>query len=341
MAENIDGTPTGTGIFNTKIPEYSDAADIQAALRLYHYGSYTYDGSNTDTANLVSPSIAKHLQTLADRVTAQEELGTGSEYSSTLPTSPSEGFVWMDAESNVTSTANYAAAVYSPDAPTTDLVDGLIWVDKNANPPRGYVYDAGTEEWVSITEIPGIVDAAGDLIIGAGADDIDKLSIGSEGEVLKVVSGLPAWSSERDWVLKGSGSLSGAGFSVSGLNGDRLFIVLKDFQNINGMTGAGLLVVRFNNDSGPNYVNVGGLTSAGSLHSQYFSTQGSYDVTIAVDLANSAAALKPVSTISAYSSDGITDLGYYKNTNAISSIQVTMGEMAEFNGGTYQVWSYE
>ena len=65
-AENIDNTVNGTGLFPAKVPGLADAADIQAALRLYHYGSYTYDGSNTNTANLVNPSIAKHLQNLVD-----------------------------------------------------------------------------------------------------------------------------------------------------------------------------------------------------------------------------------------------------------------------------------
>ena len=70
-AENIDNTVNGTGLFPTKVPGLSDAADIQAALRLYHYGSYTYDGSNTNKANLVTPSIAKHLQNLADADAAE------------------------------------------------------------------------------------------------------------------------------------------------------------------------------------------------------------------------------------------------------------------------------
>ena len=70
-AENIDNTVTGTGLFNTKIPGLGDAADIQAALRLYHYGSYTYDGANTTPSNLVQPSIAKHLQSLVDADAAE------------------------------------------------------------------------------------------------------------------------------------------------------------------------------------------------------------------------------------------------------------------------------
>ena len=64
--ENIDNTVSGSGLFNTKIPGLGDAADIQAALRVYHYGSYTYDGANTDTENLLPSSIAGHLQSLVD-----------------------------------------------------------------------------------------------------------------------------------------------------------------------------------------------------------------------------------------------------------------------------------
>jgi hypothetical protein len=70
-AENIDNTVDGSGFFPTKVPGLSDAADIQAALRLYHYGSYTYDGANTNKANLVNPSIAKHLQNLVDADAAE------------------------------------------------------------------------------------------------------------------------------------------------------------------------------------------------------------------------------------------------------------------------------
>ena len=69
-AENIDNTVNGSGLFPAKVPGLSDAADIQAALRLYHYGSYTYDGANTNPNNLVTPSIAKHLQNLVDADTA-------------------------------------------------------------------------------------------------------------------------------------------------------------------------------------------------------------------------------------------------------------------------------
>ena len=52
----------------TKIPGYTDAADIQAALRAYHYGSYTFDTAETNPANLISPSIAYTINDLQDQI---------------------------------------------------------------------------------------------------------------------------------------------------------------------------------------------------------------------------------------------------------------------------------
>ena len=61
-AENI-----GT-LIPTKIPGYSDAADIQAALRLYHYGSYTFDTAESDEGNLLNPSIAYTINDLQSQI---------------------------------------------------------------------------------------------------------------------------------------------------------------------------------------------------------------------------------------------------------------------------------
>lgn len=52
----------------TKIPGLSDQADIQAALRLYHYGSYTFDTAETDTAELINPSIAYTINDLQEQI---------------------------------------------------------------------------------------------------------------------------------------------------------------------------------------------------------------------------------------------------------------------------------
>ena len=61
----------------TKIPGLSDPADIQAALRLYHYGDYAYNTANASTASLVNPSIAytiNNLQTQIDNLDAEGTL---------------------------------------------------------------------------------------------------------------------------------------------------------------------------------------------------------------------------------------------------------------------------
>lgn len=57
---NIDGTLNGTGVFNTQIPDLDDNANIQTALRLYHYGSET----PANSGNIEAKSIAGYLDKL-------------------------------------------------------------------------------------------------------------------------------------------------------------------------------------------------------------------------------------------------------------------------------------
>jgi uncharacterized protein YaiE (UPF0345 family) len=59
----------------TKIPGLADQADIQAALRVYHYGSYTFDTAETDPTELVNPSIAYTINDLQDQI---DDLSGGS-----------------------------------------------------------------------------------------------------------------------------------------------------------------------------------------------------------------------------------------------------------------------
>ena len=77
MAEAIGSALTGLTQFNvnTKMPSLSDNADIQEALRLYHYGAPSgtgvgqYDPTSTNPANLVNPSIAHSLYNLQTQIT--------------------------------------------------------------------------------------------------------------------------------------------------------------------------------------------------------------------------------------------------------------------------------
>jgi hypothetical protein len=150
MAENIDNTVGGTGLYNTKIPSFDEAADIQAALRLYHYGSSSYDTTNTDPAQLPNPSLARHLKILQDDIDSVDAKGIGSVYSATAPTSPIDGYVWMDSTTSSASSVGIPTAVYTNSAPTTGLTDGLLWVDKDSSPLKMYIYNATSSDWKEI-----------------------------------------------------------------------------------------------------------------------------------------------------------------------------------------------
>jgi hypothetical protein len=56
-------------LYPTQIPGYADNADIQAAFRLYHYGSSSYNTANANPINLIEPSIAHTLNYLQTQVT--------------------------------------------------------------------------------------------------------------------------------------------------------------------------------------------------------------------------------------------------------------------------------
>lgn len=65
-------------IYPTQIPGYADNADIQAAFKLYHYGSLSYDTTETDVAELVNPSIAHTLNDLQEQITGLDPAGSVS-----------------------------------------------------------------------------------------------------------------------------------------------------------------------------------------------------------------------------------------------------------------------
>lgn len=65
-------------LYPTEIPGYADSADIQAAFKLYHYGSLAYDPENEDPAELINPSIAYTLNDLQDQITNLDPSGSVS-----------------------------------------------------------------------------------------------------------------------------------------------------------------------------------------------------------------------------------------------------------------------
>jgi hypothetical protein len=170
----------------TAIPGYTDSADIQAALRAYHYGSYSYDPANTSPASLVTPSMAKTIYDIEQDIIALEaKPSSGGEVDNTEPapadfTPPEipDGFIWVDSNGTVGGQPTSATSVFTNSAPTTSLTSGVIWVDRDAT------------EIVSNPYIPtSAIAAKGDLIVGEANDDVTILSAAStNGFILNVNS---------------------------------------------------------------------------------------------------------------------------------------------------------
>ena len=198
----------------TAIPGYTDSADIQAALRAYHYGSYSYDPANTSPASLVTPSMAKTIYDIEQDIIALEaKPSSGGEVDNTEPapadfTPPEipDGFIWVDSNGTVGGQPTSATSVFTNSAPTTSLTTGVIWVDKDP---------------VSVTNNPfipqALISAKGDIVVGTANDTASVLSTAStNGYILSVNS---STTSGLAWIANDQGDLtavtSGTGITVT------------------------------------------------------------------------------------------------------------------------------
>jgi len=141
----------------TKIPALSDDANIQDALKAYHYGSYDFDTAETNTANLLNPSIAYTINNLQTQITTKAALEVAARDSSrattTAPTAAAftafsntipDGYVWLDTDSSAGVGYYSATSAYTTTAPSTNLANGLIWIKKGSSPLEMYVYNGDT-----------------------------------------------------------------------------------------------------------------------------------------------------------------------------------------------------
>lgn len=180
-AENIGS------IYNTKIPGLDDAADIQEALRLYHYGSLEYDVNNTDLSQLPNPSVARHLKNLQDQADELDQKRTAGDYLADAPTGIADGYIWVDSDSlGPASTSVRATAVYSPTAPTENLADGVIWIDSDSLLKKAYAWDAAILDWVEISQygFDPILTTRGDILVADVSGDLARLPVGQDDYVL-------------------------------------------------------------------------------------------------------------------------------------------------------------
>ena len=144
----------------TKIPALIDDANIQDALRAYHYGSYDFDTSETDPAELLVPSMAHTINDLQDQIDDQTALELAARnissaqnsapvaanftaFSATIP----NGYIWVDKDAAAPVGYLSATSIYTATQPSTGLANGVIWIKKGTSPLEMYVYNADTSSF--------------------------------------------------------------------------------------------------------------------------------------------------------------------------------------------------
>jgi hypothetical protein len=164
----------------TKIPGLADAADIQEALRVYHYGGSGFEATAAQTS-LPAVGIARRLLEIEDDITDLENRpSSGGDVDDDAPVAgdftPSgipNGYIWVDSNGSLGGAPTGATAVFTNSAPTTSITTGTIWVDKDST---------------AITANPFIptatINAKGDLLVGSANDSITTLSAGTNGFAL-------------------------------------------------------------------------------------------------------------------------------------------------------------
>jgi hypothetical protein len=144
----------------TKIPALIDDANIQDALKAYHYGSYDFDTAETDTAELLNPSIAYTINDLQEQIDDQVALELAARnissaqnsapvaanftaFSATIP----NGYIWVDKDAAAPVGYLSATSIYTATQPTTGLANGVIWIKKGSSPLEMYVYNSDTSSF--------------------------------------------------------------------------------------------------------------------------------------------------------------------------------------------------
>lgn len=162
MSQRIDAATTNNSSYLdwlTKIPSFSDQADVVEAFKLYHYGRDNYDGSIAPAAD----SIYGHLSSLDSRIDVIEDTPTGGGVvTDDVPlefivegsdqTAIPEGLMWVDKDGLVISSNISSTAVFTNSQPD-EVGHGLVWVDKDANVPFLNVSTYATTELVSALEL--------------------------------------------------------------------------------------------------------------------------------------------------------------------------------------------
>lgn len=211
-------------LYPTKIPSLSENADIQEALRLYHYGaaSTVYNPANTNTTNLVPQSIAYYLNNLQTQITnvsgslgVQASAWTAKGVLLTATAASATSALTVGANGTVL-TANSATATGLQWSVPEVLADNSVTLtNKTLTAPRfgssGYIADSSGLPLISF---PATVTSPVNAITISNAATGNKPSISATGSDTNITLNL---------ISKGTGTVQINGSDVPTLTGIQTF----------------------------------------------------------------------------------------------------------------------
>lgn len=202
IAEHVDDPTDAHDASAISIADAADnltASDVEGALAelATGQGDHITDTADAHDASAISIADAGTLYTGTDVEAALQEIGahpgdtSDAHDASAISVADAGGyFTGTDVEAALQELGAGGGGAGALD----DLTDVTI-----TTPADGQVltYDSGTGEWVNENSASGFsnpMTTAGDIIKGGTAGVAERLAIGTNGHVLTVVSGAPAWA---------------------------------------------------------------------------------------------------------------------------------------------------
>ncbi len=231
-ALNIEPNTTTTS------DEKGDLKVTPAGLLNVHDGSSYNEVVDTDTAQVLSN------KTFSDSV-AVGQSGAPDASSVLELESTTKGFLpprMTEAERDAISSPAESLIIYNTDTSLLNIYDGATW---GALTGGGGIVDLTADVTGVLPEANGGTNQStyttGDTLYASATDTLSKLAIGSDGDVLSVASGVPAWvapsgNSPNEVISSGSGNFSttsGSYVDVTNLSititttGQRIIAVLQ------------------------------------------------------------------------------------------------------------------
>jgi hypothetical protein len=192
-------------IYSTKVPGYADNADIQAAFKLYHYGSTDYNTANSNVANLVNPSIAYSLNDLQDQIDGLDPAGSVS-----LSTITAKGDILVGQSNGVIDNLALGSNNYILTADSTQTL-GIKWAAPEVTATNTLTFSNKTLTSPKFADLGFIADANGNelIVMNTTTSAVNEIKISNA-----ATGGMPTISSQGsdtnvglNLVSKGTGTV--------------------------------------------------------------------------------------------------------------------------------------